>query len=64
MKRLFLILILLFSVNTWAASLQTLESRLISDRGVPLYSKATFVYGNKDVGFRFASSIQPEEVQN
>ena len=38
--------------------------KLISDRGVPIYSKTTFIYGNKDVGFRFASNIPAEEVQN
>lgn len=64
MKKLLAILILVLSANAYAASLQTSDSKLISDRGVPLYSKATFVSGNKDVGFRFASSIPPEEVQN
>jgi hypothetical protein len=63
MKRLVFILILLFSINAFAASLQKSDSKLISDRGVPLYSKASFVNGNKDVGFRFASSISPEEAQ-
>jgi len=63
MKKLFIIFILVFSVNTYAASLQTSDSKLIADAGVPLFSKATFVYGNKDLGFRFASSTPPEEVQ-
>jgi hypothetical protein len=63
MKRIFLILFLVFSVNSFAASLQPADSKLIKAAGVPLFSKATFVYGNKDVGFRFASSTPPEEVQ-
>lgn len=63
MNRIFLILFLVFSVNSFAASLQPADSKLIKAAGVPLFSKATFVYGNKDVGFRFASSTTPEEVQ-
>ncbi|MBW2634914.1 MAG: hypothetical protein JRE14_12470 [Deltaproteobacteria bacterium] len=63
MKRLAVILILLFTVNAFAASLPTSDSKLISDSGIPLYSNATFVNGTKDVGFRFASSMKPEEVQ-
>ncbi|HEY5683676.1 MAG TPA: hypothetical protein VIR61_08385 [Sulfuricaulis sp.] len=63
MKKIFLILFLVFSVNSFAASLQSADSKLIKAAGIPLFSKATFVYGNKDVGFRFASSASPEEVQ-
>lgn len=63
MNRIFLILFLVFSVNSFAASLQPADSKLIKAAGVPLFSKATFVYGNKDVGFRFAASASPEEVQ-
>jgi hypothetical protein len=63
MKKMFIILFLVFSVNTYAASLQSSDFKLIEAAGVPLFSKATFVYGNKDVGFRFASSTPPEEVQ-
>jgi hypothetical protein len=63
MKKLFIILFIVFSVNAYAAILQPSDSKLIEAAGVPLFSKATFVYGNKDVGFRFASSTPPEEVQ-
>jgi len=63
MKRLAFILIVLFSVNAFAANLQPSDSKLISDSGVPLYSNATFVNGSKDVGYRFATSTKPEEVQ-
>ncbi len=63
MKKMFILLFLVFSVNTYAASLQPSDSKLIDAAGVPLFSKATFVYGNKDLGFRFASSTPPEEVQ-
>ena len=64
MKRLFIIMTLILSVNALAAELQTSDEKLISERGVPLYSKASFVNGSKDVGFRFASNASPEDVQN
>ena len=63
MKKMFIITFLVFSVNTYAASLQPSDFKSLETAGVPLFSKATFVYGNKDVGFRFASSTPPEEVQ-
>lgn len=63
MKKMFVLLFAIISVNSYAASLETSDSKLIADEGVPLYSNATFVYGNKDVGFRFASATPPEEVQ-
>lgn len=63
MKYFLFILILILSVNVYAASLPSSDSKLISDKGVPIYSKATFVYGNKDVGFRFASNVPHEEIQ-
>lgn len=63
MKKMFILLFVVFSVNSYAASLQPSDFRLIEAVGVSLFSKATFVYGNKDAGFRFASSTLPEEVQ-
>ena len=63
MKRLFVILILICSVSAFAADLSTSDAKLISDKGVPLYTKVSFVNGSKDVGFRFASSTSPEEIQ-
>ena len=63
MKKILVILLIVFSVNSFAASLTSSDSKLIQDAGVPIYSKAIFVYGSKDVGFRFASSSPPEEVQ-
>jgi len=62
-KAMFAMLFLVFSVNAYAAGLEPTDSKLIEAAGVPLFSKAAFVYGNKDVGFRFASSTPPEEVQ-
>jgi hypothetical protein len=63
MKKLLIILSLVFSASAYAASLQLSDSKLIEAAGVPLFSPGTFVQGNKDVGFRFASSVPPEEVQ-
>jgi len=63
MKKIFLTLFLVISMNSYAAGLQPADSKLIEAAGVPLFSKATFVYGNKSVGFRFATSTPPEEVQ-
>ena len=63
MKKIFIIMFLVISVNAYAASLQPSDSKLIEAAGVPLFSKADFVYGNKDVGFRFVSSTPPEDIQ-
>ena len=64
MKKMFILLFAVLSVNSYAASLETSDSKLIADKGIPLYSNATFVYGNKDVGFRFASNTPPEKYKN
>lgn len=63
MKKMFILLFVFFSVNSYAASLQPSDFKLIEAVGIPLFSKATFVYGTKDAGFRFASTTPPEEVQ-
>ena len=63
MKKLFIILSLIVSMSAYAASLQPSDAKLIEAAGVPLFTGATFVNGNKDVGFRFASSTSPEEIQ-
>ena len=63
MKRLLLILLLLCSTVVSAADLKPADADLIAAAGVPLYSKATFVYGNADVGFRFAAGVSPDEAR-
>lgn len=63
MKKLVIILSFVLSMSVSAASLQPLDSKLIDEAGVPLFPGATFVYGNKDVGFRFVSNTSPEQVQ-
>lgn len=63
MKKIFIILFVVFSLNVYAENLKSSDSKLIEAAGVPLYSNSTFAYGNKNVGFRFASSESPEKVQ-
>lgn len=46
-----------------AKSLPAEEEKLIKGAGVPLYPMARFVYGNPNVGFRFASAEPVEKVQ-
>ena len=46
-----------------ATSLADQDEKLIKNAGIPLYSKARFVYGNSSVGYRFASSQPIETVR-
>lgn len=46
-----------------AASLPDQDEQLIKSAGIPLYSKADFVYGNSSVGYRFATSEPVETVR-
>lgn len=46
-----------------ATSLADKDEKLIKNAGIPLYSKARFVYGNSSVGYRFASSQPIERVR-
>ena len=66
MKRVsvFVCLFLCFMVmNTYAKELSSGDMALIKAAGIPLQSKATFVLGNKDVGFRFATSEPVEKMR-
>ena len=63
MKKLFIILFLVCSVSANATDLPHSDSQLINAAGVPLFSGGTFVLGNKDLGFRFASSEPPEGIK-
>jgi hypothetical protein len=47
-----------------AANLPAADSKLINTAGVPIFSGATFVNGNQDVGFRFATSKSLEDVRS
>ncbi len=63
MSKVIVLFLLIFSVSSYAESLNPLDAKLIKNAGIPLHSKAIFVYGNKDVGFRFATNVSPKEVQ-
>ena len=52
-----------WTITVHAADLNQSDASLIASAGIPVYSMAIFAYGNSDVGFRFASSISPEEVR-
>ena len=47
-----------------ATSLADQDEKLMKNAGIPLYSKARFVYGNSSVGYRFASSQPIEKVRS
>jgi hypothetical protein len=46
-----------------ALSLPDQDEQLIESAGIPLYTKARFVYGNNSVGYRFASSEPVDNVR-
>jgi hypothetical protein len=46
-----------------AADLPAADATRIEKAGVPLYPGAAFATGNKEVGFRFATSETPESVR-
>jgi len=59
----FFILFACWTITAHAADLKQSDISLIESAGVPVYSKAVFVYGNPDVGFRYATSVSPDEVR-
>ena len=63
MKKLILIIALFWSASASAAALSGADSALIKQAGIPIYSKANFVYGTRDVGFRFATSVSADAVK-
>ncbi|GBE00023.1 hypothetical protein BMS3Abin07_02069 [bacterium BMS3Abin07] len=63
MKKLIFILFLICSTYSYAANLQPSDTQLIKAAGVPLFSTAMFVFGSKDLGFRFVTSTPPDDVR-
>jgi len=63
MNKLFVVFLLIFSVNSYVEDLKPLDAKLIEAAGIPLYPKAIFAAGNQEIGFRFATSVPPEEAQ-
>jgi len=62
-KLLLVVCLITLAVPVAAAELPAADAALIQGAGVPLYPAATFATGNKDVGFRFATSEDPETVR-
>ena len=63
MNKLLVVFFIIFSVNSYATSLQPSDLKLIETAGIPIYSKTTFANGSQDIGFRFATSLSPKETQ-
>ncbi len=63
MKILAASLCLFLAAGVNAETMPEAESDLISGAGIPIYPDADFVYGNRELGFRFATSDSPEEVR-
>ena len=64
MRKLLFALLCLVAVGTVrAADLPAADAGIIKSAGVPVFDKAVFVTGNKDVGYRFATSEKPEVVR-
>ena len=64
MKILVASLCLFLAAGVNAETMPEAESDLISGAGIPIYPDADFVYGNHELGFRFATSDSPEEVRS
>ena len=58
-----LILFTCWTITAHAAELKQSDISLMESPGVPVYSETIFAYGNSDVGFRFATSVSPDEVR-
>ena len=58
-----LIWVLFIGTIVYAADLPAADSKLIKAAGIPIYSGATFINGNQDVGFRFATNKSPDDVR-
>ena len=46
-----------------AADLPAADAGVIKSAGIPLFDKAVFLVGNRDTGYRFATSESPEAVR-
>jgi hypothetical protein len=58
-----LIWMLFIGTIVYAADLPAADRKLIKAAGIPIYSGATFINGNQDVGFRFATNKSPDDVR-
>lgn len=66
MKKWILIALGIFialNMITYGSDLPAQDAKMIEAAGVPIYPDATFATGNRDVGYRFATSKSPAEVR-
>ena len=63
MKILIATIFLAITAGAFGEILPVEDSALIDGSGIPIHPDATFVYGNSQVGFRFATSESPESVR-
>ena len=63
MNKILVTILIFISAHTFAQGLQSSDSKLIEDAGIPIYSNSTFTNGAKEVGYRFATNEKPEVVQ-
>ena len=54
---------LAFTSLASAASLPAADAAKLKTAGIPVYSGAAFAIGNKDTGYRYATSDSPEAVR-
>jgi len=55
---------LAIAASAHAETLVEADAALIENAGIPIHPDATFVYGNKSVGFRFASAKPVAEIKS
>jgi hypothetical protein len=63
MKKLMLVLVLVFCTTARADKFTDIDADIIKAAGIPIYVAAVFAMGNKDVGFRFATADAPDKVK-
>lgn len=63
MKKLVLLFFFFLCSTVFAANLPDKDLDIINAARIHLYDEAIFVYGNKDVDYRFASKEVPGNVQ-
>ena len=63
LKILIATIFLAITAGAFGEILPVEDSALIDGAGIPIHPDATFVYGNSQLGFRFATSESPEAVR-
>ncbi len=60
---IFVGLLVLLNMNAYAAELSAEDAKIIKAAEIPIYPEATFGGGNRDIGYRFATSKPLAEVR-